>query len=257
MFGTEPWTRHQDEALIAGWANGNLSAEDVADVLMVTLDAAKNRARKLNLRKNQTPSCRLLSSENGTAKVLLRGEISCVVIIDQADVQWFLSFPGGWFAHREGAALYVWARAKPHKKLHRLLFGENVPAIVDHKNRNGLDNRRDNLRPATSAQNCYNTGPMPSRSIYKGVWLHVPSGMFRVVIKVPYGRRQSLGYYDDEITAARVYDAVALAFRGEFAFQNLPEQQMSAAEIAANKPLAAAIAKRVFAKVRDRLEEAA
>ena len=50
-------------------------------------------------------------------------------------------------------------RGKPIR-LHRLILGleEGDKIWVDHRNRNGLDNRRENLRLVTPSQNAQNTG---------------------------------------------------------------------------------------------------
>ncbi len=60
--------------------------------------------------------------------------------------------------------------------MHRLIFmryqpeGTVEPPDVDHKNNHKLDNRLDNLRPATRHQNSGNRGPNKnSKSGYKGV----------------------------------------------------------------------------------------
>jgi hypothetical protein len=116
-------------------------------------------------------------------------------------------------------------------------LGPYVP-LVDHINRNGLDNRVANLRTATSAQNCHNSGRRNfSASQYKGVWRHV-SGLFGGAITDPSGVRRSIGYYHTERQAARAHDALARHYRGEFAFQNIPDDPMTGQEISSNVSLA-------------------
>jgi HNH endonuclease/AP2 domain len=91
---------------------------------------------------------------------------------------------------------------------------------VDHKNRDTLDNREDNLRVATSGQNRCNAkkkswrGGMSSK--YKGVNFHKAQQKWRATISV--GRKQThLGTFASEIDAARAYNVAATRMFGEFA----------------------------------------
>ena len=104
--------------------------------------------------------------------------------------------------------------------MHILLTGRT---LVDHINRNGLDNRRNNLRPATKSQNSANQRPRSNgTSQYKGVFLKKTTGRWGTRIKAD-GRSVHLGYFADEIEAAKTYDRAALEAFGEFAYLNFPE----------------------------------
>jgi hypothetical protein len=96
---------------------------------------------------------------------------------------------------------------------------------IDHINRNPLDNRKENLRLCTRQQNIQNRGTYKNRGIkYKGVKKHSKNtGKF--VAYINPGKMIHLGYYDDEVFAAKVYDQAARHFYGEFAFQNFPDLQ--------------------------------
>lgn len=92
---------------------------------------------------------------------------------------------------------------------------------TDHRNSDGLDNRRANLRPATRSQNNANARtPAHNKSGYKGV--HQSGRKWVAQIQVNY-KRYSLGYFDTPEEAARAYDAAALSFWGEYARLNLPQ----------------------------------
>jgi AP2 domain len=99
---------------------------------------------------------------------------------------------------------------------------------TDHRNRNGLDNQRKNLRPATKAENARNLPAMRkvATSRYKGVSLHTLNGRWRARIKTDTGR-VSLGVYATEEEAARAYDAAARVYHGEFAYLNFPDEKAS------------------------------
>ena len=95
--------------------------------------------------------------------------------------------------------------------------------MVDHINRDRLDNRRANLRMATNAQNQANvTKRQGMTSRYKGVSRHTATGRWQARISVE-GKQMHLGYFAHEADAARAYDARAREVFGVFAQANFPE----------------------------------
>jgi len=94
---------------------------------------------------------------------------------------------------------------------------------VDHINHNGLDNRKANLRPATRAQNNYNRQRQRNKTSteYKGISWRKDRKKWVAEIRVDY-KGICLGYFDDEIGAARAYDSAARIFQGEYAELNFP-----------------------------------
>jgi len=101
-----------------------------------------------------------------------------------------------------------------------LLILSNV-AQVDHKDRNGLNNRRKNLRPATSSQQAANQERRGNRHFtqFRGVTWHKGAGKFQAQIKV-HGKNLYLGCFASEEEAARVYDSAVRKYFGEFANPN-------------------------------------
>src|SRR6185369_17658976 len=92
----------------------------------------------------------------------------------------------------------------------------------DHKDHNGLNNQRENLRLATSQQNAanrVNTGK--TQSGYKGVARYKRHQKWAARIKVN-GRLIFLGFFDKKEDAARCYDQAAIEHFGEFAGLNFP-----------------------------------
>lgn len=95
--------------------------------------------------------------------------------------------------------------------------------VVDHKDRNHLNNQFENLRPATRSQNQMNRGVYASSSTgYKGVSYHSARNKYVAMIKAS-GQNYFLGRFIDPKEAAKAYDRAAKKFFGEFAVLNFPE----------------------------------
>ena len=106
--------------------------------------------------------------------------------------------------------------------MHRFILGLHQCALeVDHKDGNGLNNTRANLRLATRSQNASNIRyRKTSKTGYRGV--RVSRKRFEACIKVN-GCPRYLGKFDDPAAAARAYDNAAREHFGEFAVLNFPE----------------------------------
>lgn len=114
-----------------------------------------------------------------------------------------------------------YAPSQRELSLHRFVIGARRGQLVDHRNGNGLDCQRANLRVATPGQNKANGGPQRiSTTGYRGV-MRKPSGNYIARIRVPDGRRLNLGTYTDAWPAAEAYNHAALNAWGEFAWQNV------------------------------------
>jgi hypothetical protein len=112
--------------------------------------------------------------------------------------------------------------------LHRYILNAPRGKTIDHINRNGLDNRRSNLRFVSLFENARNKAPCLRRanrsSRYKGVLYRQRQRRFAACIRV--GRKNfHLGYYRDEIAAAVTYDIAAMMLFGEYAYLNFPDIQ--------------------------------
>lgn len=104
-------------------------------------------------------------------------------------------------------------------RMHTLLTGW---ALVDHIDRNGLNNRRSNLRPATGSQNMANRRTPPHSSRFKGVRWYPRNKKWNARI-THEGKPRHLGYFENEIDAAKAYDAAARRLFGEYALPNFPD----------------------------------
>lgn len=134
-----------------------------------------------------------------------------------------------WYASKGGKTFY--ARRNIRKRngkqtsigMHRYIFellGLSLPRIIDHKSRNGLDNRVRNLRPATNSQQSCNHGKRCDNiSGFVGVSFDEESGKWRATATIN-GKMHYLGRFDDPKQAARVRDKFVKQHHGEFAFLN-------------------------------------
>jgi hypothetical protein len=155
-----------------------------------------------------------------TKEVLLtRGYVA---IVDDEDFERFST--ERWMV--SGTAPHLYAKRqetvdgkKVVRWMHREVCGAPPNLLVDHINRNTLDNRRSNLRACTHRENLQNRGSTKREggSQYKGV--STRSGRVRAYITIN-GEFTALGGFSDEIRAAVAYDAAAREHFGEFAKLN-------------------------------------
>jgi hypothetical protein len=132
-----------------------------------------------------------------------------------------------WYLSGNGTKLYAARNIKTGPaqtkivRMHREIMGEPVGLLVDHRNCDGLDNRRENLRPATSSQNACNRQKKKSKSSsqFRGVCYEKRARKWTAVI-YSEGKRIWIGTFETEIEAGRAYDEAAKKYHGEFAHLN-------------------------------------
>lgn len=153
-------------------------------------------------------------------------------IVDQPDYERLAKHT--WHAARHGRSCYAQrgtgsaksGRRKIHLvMMHREILKVGEDEFVDHKNHNGLDNRRANLRAATWEENCWNQRKTKARcsSRYKGVMWDKRRCKWQAQISYK-GKKIFIGYFNDEKEAAMAYDAKAMELFGEFAAPNFPDK---------------------------------
>lgn len=124
----------------------------------------------------------------------------------------------GWYV-RAGSLRYL---AAHHRLLHAFIMRVKPGEMIDHISGDTLDNRKQNLRVVTHAQNSQNMRrpTFPGKtSRFKGVCWSQYEGKWHASIRAD-GMRHDLGMFNDETAAALAYDAAASELHGEYARTN-------------------------------------
>ena len=163
---------------------------------------------------------------------LSRGLVALVSDIDYPRVSQYR-----WCADGNGYAVRMesfYAEGKRQRRklmLHRFILNAPPHLQVDHINHDVLDNRRENMRLVTVAQNRANSRPKSGGSSrYKGVHWHKRDEKWCAMIRVD-GVKYHLGTFESEAEAGRAYDVAARKYWGPLAYQNFPEHVFSFARV--------------------------
>jgi hypothetical protein len=138
-------------------------------------------------------------------------------LVDDADYDWLNQWK--WCAWTPDGKTFYAKRATKTKTffMHIVVFGVKG---VDHRDSNGLNNQRENLRAANKSQNGCNRGAnQGNKSGLKGVSWAKRDKLFRARITLN-GKSTQVGTFKNSIDAAKAYDAAAIKLHGEFAKTN-------------------------------------
>jgi hypothetical protein len=151
-----------------------------------------------------------------------------VALVDDCDYARVMA-AGPWCAVPQGHTFYAKAHAvnalgrRTTVHMHSLILGTR--SVIDHRDRDGLNNQRDNLRVANQSRNIANSKRrVDNTSGYKGVHLDKRTG--RWVARIVVARKsRHLGSFPTAAEAGRAYDAAAIKTWGEYARPNFPLQE--------------------------------
>lgn len=147
-------------------------------------------------------------------------------VVDDADYERVAQFK--WYAEevrkKDGTIKAVYAKrtrrdgnGKHTEAMHRFILRLTDRSIdCDHKDHNGINNRRKNLRICTQSQNNANARVRHSSvSGFKGVTWEANRKRWRACATID-GKRKHIGYYVDKCEASKAYAVVAREMFGEF-----------------------------------------
>ena len=129
-----------------------------------------------------------------------------------------------WFTAKRRSGIYA-ARSKRRGKfsdtilMHRFIRNAKDGIQVDHRDRNGLNNVRSNIRICTQTQNNGNRISNKHSSAYKGVSFEKWTKRWESNIEIN-GKKKRLGRFKSEVEAARAYDEAAKKLFGRFSLTN-------------------------------------
>ncbi len=145
-------------------------------------------------------------------------------LVDDEDFDWLNKWK--WYAHKDYSTFYANRHGQgcndKNILMHREIINVSKGQLIDHKDRNGLNNQKSNLRVCNAYENCCNRKlHSNNKTGFRGVVFYPLLNKYMVRIKNK-NKTHCLGLYSSLIEAAKAYDIKAKQLHGEFARLNFP-----------------------------------
>lgn len=228
------WTlqKHLNGFIVCGWHDGrtvklhrfilNIHRKQHSKIRLIHIDGDNFNNQKSNLKIVEPP--RYITSKHHVELVIESTDGLMKVLFDHCDYNLIKNYTWRIVRTRRSNIYYV-ASFKNEGDyyssvlMHRLIL--KFPSkLIDHKNRNGLDNRRCNLRLATSSQNRMNSiKHIGNYSGFKGVHKQSKANTFFARVTAN-GLKIHGGTFKSKVDAAKRYNELAVKHHGKFARLN-------------------------------------
>lgn len=130
----------------------------------------------------------------------------------------------GYGSKKYARATFVMGGKRKTRYIHQMLIAAPKGMVTDHKNGDGLDNRRSNLRVCTYSQNGCNkkrTDRYEKKTEFKGVTWCGTNKYRKWIASITINKKTIyLGFFHTDKEAAMAFDKAALIHHGEFAYLN-------------------------------------
>jgi hypothetical protein len=179
------------------------------------------------MKREEVRASRLTVYPNGICGLKLGGKSEKVVYFDAEDIEKVMKY--SWSECPGRKTTYAQANIGGRMvRMHRYLMDAPDGTEVDHQDRDGLNNRRYNLRIATSGENKMNSlYPTNGSSGLRGVTFQARNSINPWQARIGCeGKKIQIGSFPTIESAARAYDAKAIELYGEFATLNYPEADL-------------------------------
>lgn len=138
--------------------------------------------------------------------------------VDDEDYDYLMQWK--WCATKSGKTFYAQRTNEKRQSvlMHREILSTPKDMLTDHKDHNGLNNQKINLRICNHLENQYNKSSV-GVSKYLGVTYEADRKKWRASIAIN-GKNTKVGRFNTEIEAAKAYNEAALKHRGSFSNLN-------------------------------------